>query len=45
LEVIGDASASKLIEGRPYTSLEAARVATGLSKDKWKKIESLVTVE
>lgn len=45
LEVIGDVLASKLIEGRPHTSLEAARVATGLSKEKWKKIESLITVK
>lgn len=44
LDHIGDATALKIINGRPYEDLEEARLSSGLSREKWEKIESLLTL-
>ena len=44
LDYIGDVIALKIINNRPYDSLDAARSASGLARDKWKKLEPLLTL-
>lgn len=41
---IGPAIAEKLIQARPFESLEDAQTASGLSKSKWSDLASLVGV-
>lgn len=41
---IGPVTAQKLIDLRPYASLEEARVASGLAEAKWAEIEALLEI-
>ena len=41
---IGERAAKRLIAARPLESLEAARLATGISADRWADIAHLVEV-
>jgi DNA uptake protein ComE-like DNA-binding protein len=41
---IGAATATRIVESRPYESLEAAQAASGLSDTKWAAIADQVTL-
>lgn len=41
---IGDATAQKIIDGRPYATVEAAHEPSGIDKSKWDEIAGELTV-
>lgn len=44
LDYVGEATATRILEGLPYETLEQVQTASGLAKDKWKKLEPKLTV-